>query len=578
LISGIYAALWLLGLLAAAPVLRTAARYALADRVRDALILGVAIPFVLGFAGILYAPLCWLVLIGLIVLSLARNRGTPSEAADGRAVPPYFLIAALTLIAWPPLMRPLLDGDSLSYHLPNAAAWVHAHGLWTTDPRYWWYPPGSELFAAGMFAVSGPFGLGWSGFGALALLGFRIVQWTRDEFGAPPWLGDALAAATVTMTPIALQAGSLQNDVWLAAFFLEAVWTLHGERGAAARTLAVTALLKPYGWLFALVAAIAGKAPLRAWVAAGSVLALWIAHDALLWRAAIIAPGSVSSGNTWQSTILANGVPALALLVRVAVVTSPLVLPALLSGTFGPLIAGARFRMLGWAALAAVVAFLLMPLAFADRHAQLATGASLRYGAPALALGALLLVRVARRAPLISSALLLLCAALGAATILATYWNDGGTRSALAIAALAVANVAIRRVSNVRWPIPAGFAFAIVAAAYLAARHPVDYYTDALRIDGKPTGVYEWIARTQPSAVGGSGLRIGVVNVLAPAARALDLSDAATCATAQQQHVTIVAVAESDRSPAFDAQRLRDARTCALPVRYDDGLAVAAGR
>jgi hypothetical protein len=586
LISGIYAALWLLGLLAAAPALRTAARYTLADRVRDALILGVAIPFVLGLAGILYAPLCWLILalciaiayrrgvtLGPSVCHPERRRAAPQSKVEGR--PPYFLIAALALVAWPPLMRPLLDGDSLSYHLPNAAAWVHAHGVWTTDPRYWWYPPASELFAAGMFAVSGPFALGWSGFGALALLGFRIAQWASDEFGVPPWLADALAAATVTMTPIALQAGSLQNDVWLAAFFLEALWTLHGERAATARTLAVTVLLKPYGWLFALVAAIAGKAPLRAWIAAGAVLALWIAHDALLWRGAIVTPGSASSGNTWQSTILAHGLPAIGLLVRVAATTSAFVLPALLAALWGPILAGRRLQSVGWAALAALVAFLLMPLAFADRHAQLATGASLRYAAPALALGAFLLARVARRAPLISSVLLLLCAALGTATILLTYWNDGGTRFALAVAVLAVANVALT--AKFRWPIPAGFAVAVALAASLAARQPVAYYTDALRIDGKPTGVYEWIARTQPATVGGSGLRIGVVNVLAPHARAIDLPDTAWCATALQQHVSIVAVAESDRPPAFNVQRLRDARTCAPPVRFNDGLAVAAG-
>ena len=171
----------------------------------------------------------------------------------------------------------------------------------------------------------------------------------------------------------------------------------------------------------------------------------------------------------------------------------------------------------------------------------------------------------------------MLCAAFGTATILATYWNDGGTRSALAIAALTVANVALARVWKVQWTIPAGFAIAVALAARLAARHPVDYYTDALRIDGKPTGVYAWIARTQPAAVGGSGLRIGVVNVLAPHARALDLPDTAPCAAALQQRVMVVAVAETDRAQTFDAARLRQARTCAQPVRFDDGLAVVAG-
>ena len=90
--------------------------------------------------------------------------------------PPYVLIAALVVVAWPQLVRPLLDGDSLSYHLPNAASWVQAHSLWTTATRYWWYPPASELFASGLYAVASPFALPWCGFGALALLGFRFVR------------------------------------------------------------------------------------------------------------------------------------------------------------------------------------------------------------------------------------------------------------------------------------------------------------------------------------------------------------------------------------------------------------------
>ena len=346
------------------------------------------------------------------------------------------LIAALALVAWPPLMRPLLDGDTLSYHLPNAAAWVHAHGLWTTDPRYWWYPPGSEIFASGLFAVSGPFTLGWSGFGALALLGFRIAHWANAEFGAPEWLADALAAATVTMTPLALQAGSLQNDVWLAEFFLESLWVLRREPAAAARTVAIAALLKPYGWILAFVAAAASRAPLRVWLAGAAAIGVWAAHDALLWHGSIVAPASTSSANTWASTILAHGLPAFALLARVAAVASPFVLPALLAAVFGPLLAGAGRSGVGWAAHAAFSPYLVMPLSYADRHPQLETGASLRYAAPALALGALLLARIAVPWPRIAFVLLLLCTAFGVSEILATYWNDGGTHVALGIAAL----------------------------------------------------------------------------------------------------------------------------------------------
>ena len=574
MIAGILTALWLLGLLAAAPALGHGARYSFADRLRDALILGAAIPFALGIVDLLYPAACWIVLAMCVAIAY-RRASTVIEAPAQRSRPPYVLIAALALVAWPPLMRPLLDGDTLSYHLPNAAAWVHAHGLWTTDPRYWWYPPGSEIFASGLFAVSGPFGLGWSGFGALALIGFRVADWASAEFGLPAWLADALAAATVTMTPLALQAGSLQNDVWLAAFFLESLWVLQRQTGAAARTVAFTALLKPYGWIFAAVAAAASRAPLRVWIAAAAAIGVWIAHDAVLWHASIVAPAGSSTGNKPDTLIIAHGLPALWLLARVAAAASPFVLPALLAAVFGPLLAGEERRTLGVAALCAFLWFLVMPLAYADRHPQLATGASLRYAAPALVLGALLLARIAARWPYAAVAVLLLATAYGASQVMATYWNDGGTHVALAIAAIAAANTALARLKFLRWLLPAGFAAAAIVATVLATRDPVAYYAEGLRVNGRTTGVYAWIARTRPPAVGGWGLRAGIVNVLDPAARAIDLPDATPCLTAQRERVLMLAIAEDDRPGAFNADRLRAARACRGRERYDDGIAVA---
>ena len=216
-----------------------------------------------------------------------------------------------------------------------------------------------------------------------------------------------------------------------------------------------------------------------------------------------------------------------------------------------------------------------MPLAYADRHPQLETGASLRYAAPALALGALLLARIAARWPRAAFVLLLLCTAFGASEILATYWNDGGTRVALAIAALAAGNAAFARMKGVRAALPAGFAIAVVVATILAARFPVDYYADGLRVNGRATGAYGWIARAQPPAVGGWGLRAGIVNVLDPAARVLDLPEATPCLTAERERVLIVAVAEDDRADDLNASRLRAARACGGRVRYDDGIAIA---
>jgi hypothetical protein len=573
-LGGVSAAVWLIGLLAAAPALQNGARTSAADRVRDALVLGVAIPFALGIAGLLYPAACWIALAGCVALAYRSGAFVKRNAAPPEPVP-YLLIGAIALVAWPPLMRPVLDGDSLSYHLPNAAAWVHAHGLWTTDGRYWWYPPASELFASGLFAVSGPFALPWSGAGALALVGLRIWTWARAEFAAPAWLADALAAATVTAAPLAFQAGSLQNDVWLAAFFLEALWTLRRDPVAAARTVAVTVLLKPYGFLLAVVAALSGKATRNVWLVAIGAFAIWAVHDALLWHAAIVAPASTSSANTWSSTIAAHGLPALGLLASVMLRASPFALLALFAAVAAPFAPRAG-RRLGWAALATVVLFLAMPLAYADTMPQLATGASLRYAAPAIALGALLLTPWAARLPRVAAALLILSAAFGAGAVLAVYWNDAPTRIAIPFALIAAGNVALARRLRAPWQIPAGLGIAVAVTWVLAARYPLAYYTDALRVDGRATGAYAWIARTQPRAIGGWGLKLGAVNALAPAARAVDLPEGDPCAAARANGVLLVAVAESTRSPAFNAARLKAARACGR-IRFDDGLAVVAG-
>ena len=216
-----------------------------------------AIPFALGFVHALYPGYVLARAAGLRRDRVSPRHALARETRERQRTPPYVLVAALALVAWPPLMRPLLDGDSLSYHLPNAAAWVHAHGLWTTDPRYWWYPPGSELFASGLFAVSGPFALGWSGLGALALLGFRIVDWARAEFDAPAWLADALAAATVTDRAAgAASRNAAKRRLAGGVFPRSAVDAAARPPAASARTVAMTVLLKPYGWIFAAVAAV----------------------------------------------------------------------------------------------------------------------------------------------------------------------------------------------------------------------------------------------------------------------------------------------------------------------------------
>lgn len=568
----VLSALWLLGLYAAAPVLRTGKGYSGVDRLRDALILGIAIPFTLGIAHLLYPIACWIALA--VCIAVAYSRGTQARVAGATSgLLPYALVVSLVAVSWPQLIRPLLEGDSLSYHLPNAASWAQTHSLWLAATRYWWYPPASELFASGLYTVGSPFALPWCGAAALALLGFRVAAWTRDA-GAPALLADALAAATVTIFPLAIQGGTLQNDVWLAAFWLEALWLLNAPAGAAsaARTVAVTTLIKPQGWLLTAIALVAYRARATLWLAAGCGIALWVLHDAILWRGAIVAPAG-SFVPALRTAILAHGLPALDTLLRVAVTTSPFGLLAFCAALLAPAIVRDR-RSLAWASFGAAALFLILPYGYNTAVAQLATGASLRFAAPAIASGAVILAQPARRIPGVATALLMASALFGIVLVLHTFWNDTSTHVALRIAALSAAFVAAAQLRRLVWPAVLAFGAAVALSTHLAARHPLDYYADALRVGRASPTIYRWIAQAHPAAIGGWGLRLGVVNILAPQTRTIDLSDAQACAQARRSGVLLVAVAENDRSATFNAQRLRSARGCGQSV-FEDPIGVA---
>ena len=133
----------------AAPLLSRTHGLTIPSRLRNMLVLLLAIPLVL-------ATLHVLTLVG-VLLSAALLCGVRAVVARGTTTafdPWEGLAAAVTLIvASPYVPRAPTDGDSLSYHLPNALAWVQAHSLDPTWMRYWWYPAGSELSISGVVAA-----------------------------------------------------------------------------------------------------------------------------------------------------------------------------------------------------------------------------------------------------------------------------------------------------------------------------------------------------------------------------------------------------------------------------------------
>ncbi len=561
----VLAALWLLGLWAAAPILRGGPR--LADRLRDAIVIGTAIPLVLSFTHLFYAPLCWIALIACIAGAVVWRR----REHGFREPIPYLLLAALALVAWPPLVRPLLDGDTLSYHLPNAAAWAHAHSIWMTQTRYWSYPPASELFASALYAVSTPFALGWSGLAAIALLGLRLFAWAREGALLPTRLADALAAATVCILPIALQAGSLQNDVWLAAFFVEVLWSAPVDDVTVLRSAAMCALIKPDGWIYAAVALAASRARPRAWIAAGGAAALWILHDGILWHSAFVPPASTAFPHLWHSTMLAHPLASLEYGFAAAVRYAPFGFLLLLFGLGSPRLV--RERPLNVAGIAAVAVALVMPFGFADAHLQLATGTSLRYLLPAMAAGALILAPHLLRFPRLALRLLLL-AILGEALQLTwTYRSDPVTLVAIAAAVVFPLATAFARNAKARAPLAVAAAIAVILTTLLAMRTTTRFYADALAVRGQRSGVYAWLSQVRPPRVAGWGLRIGTVAVLSPQSVAVDAPDADPCGHAQLADALLVAVAESNRPDSFNAARLHAAALCGT-VLYRDPIAI----
>jgi hypothetical protein len=563
--------LWALGLWLAAPVMRlraAAAPYGYADRLRDAIVIGIALPLVLGALNVLWPLTLAIALLALI----AAARLAPAPPANEPI--PIVSVATLAFLAWPALTRPPLDGDTVWYHLPNAASWVHAHGIWITNTHYWWYPPASELFASGLYALGGGAAVGIGGLAAMALLAARIVTWSRERCGCSPLLADLLGAATIASLPLALQAATMQNDVWQAAFVLEILWNAGRAelRVDGMVSTIVCALLKPDGWLYALVALAASRARLPYWFAWLGAVTFLFARSFVLEPGALFPISFAGQPHGLGTSIAGHGPGAILFAFAVMGRIAPLAAVALAAAVAGPFITRGRDRSLGAAALASAVIFFLTPWGFADAHPQLATGASLRYADPAIAAGVLVLAPYARRFELASVVALALCIVYGCFQIGAIFWNDQTTRAAIPVALVCAGGALLAR----RFPFALGAAATVclLFATWHASQAPAQYYADALSVNGTDSGVFGWIARTQPPRVAVLGFPPGTIAQISPDSWLVETTDDDACATARAHGAMLIAMTERTRSPQDNARRLATVRACG-PVVYSDGIATA---
>lgn len=610
----------------------------LANRVRNTVLLGVAIPYVLGFAHVLYGIACFALaaLCALAAWRLARRE-------RARVWPSFWLViplAAVALAAWPQFVRPPLDGDTLAYHLPNALAWVHAHSIWTTGTRYWWYPGGSELFAAGLITIGARWSVPLAGAVAAAMIALRLTAFGWRSHGVSERSALAalvapalIAAAFLALPASAFQAGTLQNDVWLAAATLEVLWALLYSPSARATigAVALCSLVKPTGVVIVAIAAgsyvvarslahllsegsplvgkcspLAGRSSSRTAIGiAGGVLALglWVVRDVLLAPSAIVPITASSVPNPWGTTIagaglrglhalgealLAAGLPTLVFAVTPWAAAMGLAVFAALRREVRRFEDSAvAFACIALAGVSASVLYLALPFGFSASVPQLAAasvsagGGSLRFDLPAMACGAALLAIGAARVPLAAIALGAAAAIAGLVDVQRIFWNDAPTRSTVPAVALGVALLLLalrRRTSLTRGAVYVYVLVLSCVAGALAGGRAVAFYDAGMRapIMQTPTGVFAILAQLQPRAVVVLDVRAGAVGMLVPGAAVYDDLDRDPCAQARRLDALLVDGTDPDVPAALhERRRSLTLRRCGRVV-YEDAAAVIA--
>ncbi|HEY9181179.1 MAG TPA: hypothetical protein VIO32_10705 [Candidatus Baltobacteraceae bacterium] len=530
-----------------------------ADRLRAVLAIGVALAGALSLVHLLYPALLWLAL-GTLCILRAFRRPHPCAPDLGLSI----TLAAAVLICWPSLVRPPLDGDSLLYHLPNALAFAQDHSLWVHRAPYWLYPAASELFAAGLFDASGQWSLPLAGVLPALLIAARLYSVARNA-QAPPYAAGTVALAFTFMPVAAFETGTLQNDLWLAAFLVEIV-------SAADRSpvsFALCALLKPFGWIEALIAAVAARLSLRSVLLGLVPFTVWLVRDAVLL--ARNANVGFSAPAYMPSTIAGNCFIAVAQLAHGIATVTPqaFVWLALLA-------AGACFapaRRYAFAGIAVLALYAFLPLAYKSGSINYVLDASsLRFALPALACGALAAATFAARVPRVAGVAAAFVALRGAVDVFLVFWNDAYTHWAPAAAAVCI--VAVLAIARTRSVSIAVCALAVIlAGGWGASSRAAGFYSEWMRgTSGKPTGVFTWLAAHKPRAVVAENVRTGAVLVMSPGTRAFALPFAG-CDEARTMHALLLVGNNEDLVGAALARAMRDARRCGRTL-YEDSAAL----
>lgn len=539
-----------------------------ADYLRDTIVVSIVIVATLGAVHALYAPVLWVVALGVAAARFAR-RSTDSRGVAlfdrSDAIACVVALPFVMAIAWPQLVRPITDGDSLLYHLPNAAAWVDTGSIWTAGTLYWWYPPGSELVASAILAIGGVAALPIAGLAGYVLLVLRLCAFARRCDIAPVPSG-LIAAAVATVPVIAIQAGTLQNDVWLAAWVLEIVWACVADRTAMVRAAAVCAVVKPVGFVAAFVALAWMGAPALAGAIAFAPLLLWFGRDALLLSSALTSPLFASTPHPFATSIAGQGMAGLPAVAK-EIIAQGIGLVALVGVALLAIVRRDAFRLTGLAATL-FLCFLIAPFAYRSDVAQLTNGASLRLLIPALMAGTVAALPFLRRGQIAISILCGAVAIFNIDAVLAIFWNDASVHGAISMAMFAAVCIAAALWLRRALATAAVFVLLIGTVAWNASTEPARYYDAQI----SSRGLFAWLASVRPASVVTVQLRAGRVIVVSPDTTVSDALDR-TCDTARTRRAWLIVADEFAPNVRAFAQRRSGARTCGR-ILYEDAAAI----